>query len=260
MQSVQTSPNKAPFGGAYANGIDFSALSYNELRLPFSPSSPTLRLAIGKKGRHMITISRKANVSWLYYQKDRNVFEMYGEYDAGDDADGVRLFGADFDKAKEMLLNHLAFVILHSKARANSPSTADEICWASEYVKTLPVHGSYRFPAWKPSPLVASPMLPPLPVPGAVHALVMAQLRTSDWLPPSCTLRYDPVSFALSLITCLSDGSYRIQASDDFAWNTTTLLLEHQLAKTIAAKLSHPTTPLHLRQWAMCFAQRYGGI
>ena len=46
---------------------------------------------------------------------------------------------ADFERAKQMILNHLAFKILHRNARKRCPPEGEEVCWASEYIKTLPV-------------------------------------------------------------------------------------------------------------------------
>ena len=128
--------------------VDFSQLHYNELALPFTPSPGTLRICIGKRGKHMIHISKKTNVDWIYYKHDRNAFEMYGVYDAEsdsesdeegntDDANGgargdASGIWADFELAKQMILNHFAFKILHRHARKHCAPDGAEVCWASE--------------------------------------------------------------------------------------------------------------------------------
>lgn len=250
--------------------VDFERLSYTELKLPFVPSAETMRICIGRKGKHMIHISQSTHVAWIYYNGEQNAFAMYGEYDPAlepDSSDSETeqqaaspLF-ADFERAKRMILNHLAFHVLYRNVRAHCPASADELCWASEYIKQLPVIAPYAVPCWKPSPYEPYATPPSLPIPECVLTRVDESLRTSDWLPHGCTLRYDPVAYTLStVIRAPRESVYRIAASDDFAWSTTTALIEHTLAKTVSNAAGDPHVPVHLYQWAHQFMQLYGGI
>ena len=196
----------------YSDSIDFARLSYSELRPPYAPTDLTLRMCVGKQGRHMIAMTKLSGVKWIYWQSERGVFEIYGDHAV-----------ADFERAKEMLRCCLAFAALRRRPQ-EQPASAEELQWAVAHVKSLPTALSeYRIRAGSPG---GAP--PPLLLSEETLRSIDAAVRTSDWLPVGYTVRFDSSNYTMSYVERRGDA-YDIRASDDHALHTTTTLLHQML-------------------------------
>jgi len=210
----------------------FANTYYNQLRLPFSNFSlETIQLAIGKKGIHLINITRICKLNWIYYVQSDHLFELKGPH-----------FHSNFSKAKELICNQLVISIL--SMQRTSDATADELQWATKYIQNLPVSNHYEI-------IDCNNFKDNLDIPEDILSEVDIKLRTCNWLPVGFTIRYNQSTYSLSYIYRIQN-IFHIRSSDDNTFKNTMLIIE----KTLKNVIENTTLPVssELQKWCTTYS------